>query len=411
MEKAFTELSVIEEDLARIVFLRGPDLPDAIQNKGIRFEFEWQKPPLTSYDAFLTGFIFLAMSRGGPFRIKGPLTIKALRNMQLFQEAWHCLRPEKYAVVPIEPDEVLLGHDSTSSPNNKWLSAFSGGADSTFLLLQNNHLLQGHNHLPVSHALLVHGFDVPYQDQTGFNLLREKVTPLLDSLSIAPIVIKTNVREYDLQKWEDSFMAQLVCCLQQFSADFSYGVVGSTQPYNALLLPWGSSAATDYLLSGTHMEIIHEGAAFSRTDKINLIAKNPLATKSLQICWAGIDRYKNCGICEKCVRTRLNFLACGMENPACFDSPFDLKMLDNISITSEALLNTFNTIVTFANRNKLSGPWLSNLNKLIRLSERQLTKPFLAALISPKRLIQVTKSLAGRGKRYLKRRFLATNTL
>lgn len=411
MEKAFTELSVIEEDLARIVFLRGPDLPDAIQNKGIRFEFEGQKPPLTSYDAFLTGFIFLAMSRSGPFRIKGPLTIKALRNMQLFQEAWRCLRPEKYAVVPIEPDEILFDDDSTSSPNKKWLSAFSGGADSTFLLLQNNHLLQDHNRFPVSHALLVHGFDVPYQDQTGLNLLREKVTPFLDSLSISPIVIKTNVREYDLQKWEDSFMAQLVCCLQQFSADFSYGVVGSTQPYNALLLPWGSSAATDYLLSSAHMEIIHEGAAFSRTEKIQLIAKNHLATQTLQVCWAGSDRYKNCGVCEKCVRTRLNFLACSVENPACFDSPFDLKMLDNISINSKALLNVANTIVTFAKHNQLSGPWLNKLKKLIRLSERQLSKPFLAALISPKRLIQITKSLAGRGKRYLKRRFFATNAL
>ena len=60
--------------------------------------------------------------------------------------------------------------------------------------------------------------------------------------------------------------------MQMFSAEFSHALVGSSEPYDALVLPWGSNPVTDRLLSGGRLAIVHDGAGFSRTDKISFLS-------------------------------------------------------------------------------------------------------------------------------------------
>ena len=81
-------------------------------------------------------------------------------------------------------------------------------------------------------------------------------------------IVRTNSKELRLQKWEDSCGAQLAACLHLFSADFSHALIGGSDAYDELWLPWGTNPVTDHLLSGGRMAIVHDGAAFCRTDKI-----------------------------------------------------------------------------------------------------------------------------------------------
>jgi Polysaccharide pyruvyl transferase len=78
--------------------------------------------------------------------------------------------------------------------------------------------------------------------------LINRTKPFLDELRLNLQIVRTNLREAGLQDWEDSFMSQLACCLHNYWHDFRFALVGSSEPYNGLALPWGSNPATDYLL-------------------------------------------------------------------------------------------------------------------------------------------------------------------
>ena len=168
----------------------------------------------------------------------------------------------------------------------------------------------------------------------------------------------------------------------------------------------GSNAATDYLLSNGSMDIVHEGAGFCRSEKVALILENSWVIPSLQICWSGKERFKNCGACEKCIRTRLNFIACGMKNPSCFELPFSPKMIDSLFVINADQLYELHSIAEFARNRGVKTQWLKKLNKRIQFLKKLLFG--VQAAISPLNqwLIRI-KNLRLRGTRNLKRRLLA----
>ena len=157
------------------------------------------------------------------------------------------------------------------------------------------------------------------------------------------------------------------------SAEFSTALIGSSEPYDALVLPWGSNPVTDHLLSGGNLTIVHDGAAFSRTDKIAFLSGVPSAVQSLKVCWEGKQQGRNCGVCEKCVRTQLNFLAIGVTQPPCFDAPLDLQRIPTIRIRNDALLAEFASILQYAEGRKINAEWVRLLRKRIRRGNRNWT--------------------------------------
>ena len=125
---------------------------------------------------------------------------------------------------------------------------------------------------------------------------------------------------------------------------------------------------TDHLLSGDMMTIVHDGAGYSRTEKAELLLGFPFVVEGLKVCWEGRDPEKNCGRCEKCLRTRLNFAAAGCNDPPCFSSAFDEKMLSELVVQSTAQLSELEAISSFARRRRLSYPWVNSLRRRIWLS-------------------------------------------
>ena len=138
--------------------------------------------------------------------------------------------------------------------------------------------------------VIVHGFDVRRENTSAFDELLERTKPLTDSLGLRVHVVRTDVREQLQQDWEDAHGALLAAILHQFSDRFEYGLIGSTNPYRYPLGAWGSLPTTDYLLSGGDFEIVHEGAGFTKTEKVGLIAGNPIARRAVKVCWEGPDR-------------------------------------------------------------------------------------------------------------------------
>jgi hypothetical protein len=252
------------------------------------------------------------------------------------------------------------------------MSAFSGGIDSSFTLLRNT-ARSGNHGYPVDTVLLVHGFDVSLSNCGDLQELIERTAPIRELTGVQLRIVRTNSKELRLQKWEYSFAAQLAACMHMYSAEFSLALVGSSEPYDALVLPWGSNPVTDHLLSGGRLRIVHDGAAFSRTDKTAYLSRFPAALESLKVCWEGKRQGRNCGICEKCVRTQLNFRAVGVMNSPCFDAPFELRRITDIRIRSEASLAELQSIVDYAGRRSIDDDWVRLLRRRVRRGLRNWT--------------------------------------
>jgi hypothetical protein len=313
-------------------------------------------------DGFVNAVIFYAMGSGQDVFVDGPMTRSSLLNLTAFQEAWSCWKPDIYRPIKIEPSSIA---DDAPRGQVQAIAAFSGGADSIFSVLRH-----ANDQYALSSVMLVHGFDVPTDRADDLNLLIERVRPLLDSLNLRPRIVRTNLAELRLQNWHDSFLAQLSCCLHNYSHEFRYGLTGSGEPYNALVLPWGQNPCTDYLLSGDAFSIVHDGAAFSRTEKIEAIARDPVATKAVKVCWSAADRSKNCGICEKCILTRLNFKAVGIDNPSCFDGEITPDQIRLSPLSYETQRAGFLSVLDYANRRGIRGDWLDFMEQSLRYHEK-----------------------------------------
>ncbi|HVJ32049.1 MAG TPA: hypothetical protein VND94_02945 [Terriglobia bacterium] len=350
----------------RTVFLSNIDDRDR-RDLAIFFDLldERNLPIPRALDGFVFGIVFYAMRLGQDIRVHGAMSAAALRNLREFQEAWVRWKPSRYNKVEIIPDTVL--GDAVFTRKDEAIAAFSGGVDSIFTLLRHATGTLGLGSYPLKHSvLMVHGFDVPLSELKQFDALRERTEPFLRELKVTAKTIRTNLKELALQSWEDSFSSQLACCLHNYAHDFGYALIGSSEPYDALVLPWGSNPATDYLLSGSALRIVHDGAGYSRTQKVETLAQNPLASAAVKVCWEGKETHRNCGICEKCVRTRLNYLAVGIADPACFDTPFDLATVKAINLRNDAQCAELISIATYAKAKGIEAPWLKALEARIR---------------------------------------------
>lgn len=342
-------------------------------------------------DGQLCNVIFHAMRQCRKLRVNGPISEKLFRNIALFQEAWHCHSPDDYQRVDIEPAELISSENvlKTQSSGNT-IQTFSGGVDSIFTMFRRDGATARGSAELTPTALLVHGFDVPLSNQADFDRLRKRIEKITNSAGVELNILRTSVREHLPGNWNHSHGAALASALHLYSHSSRLGKIASSDPYNYVsFVPhaWGSSPATDYLLSGDEMEIIHDGAGYSRPQKIAFLADRwPEALRLSQFCWQGNDRAANCGKCSKCVQTRLSLLAAGHSESICFDSKFQLKMIDRLTFSEETLGDLL-PLLDLARANGCAAPWVDSIKEQV--------SPFLPVMYRSNRSI-------GRSIRYFK---------
>lgn len=351
-------------------------------------------PPLV-WDGFLFGLLLWLMETGKAVHIEGPISLQALRNAIELQDVWALWCPDRYKRVEIEADTVI---DLPSSSTKPVINAFSGGADSIFSLLRHRLKWLGPASRDVGGALLVHGFDIPLSDNNAFEQLVKRCSALLREMEVPLYVARTNLRSAN-QLWDHSFAAQIACCLHQFAGDYSGGIIGSSEPYDNQVFPWGSTPITDPLLSGA-FTVIHDGAGYSRTAKLEHIRHNDLALRTLKVCWAGSRRDENCGECEKCTRTRLNLLAVGVSAPECFDGPLELSAVRRMTIPSTIHAAELQSILNYARDHDIDDEWVNVLQARLN---RYRVESRISALKERARG-SIGDSVMWRAARWLKRR-------
>jgi hypothetical protein len=198
---------------------------------------------------------------------------------------------------------------------------FSGGIDS-LATLRSNRLYYSKEHPGyIKDGLLVYGLEVREM---------EKFEPVLDMLStlgqgadVTLVPVYTNIIVLGSEKnaafwgdfWIHEYMGATFASIAHLFSN-RLGVLSINSCHDIPnLMPYGSHPLLNPMYSSSDLRIRHEGIHLSRFEKVKLISEWDLALQHLRVC--NDSKYYrtgmlNCANCEKCVRTMLALLACGV---------------------------------------------------------------------------------------------------
>ncbi|MGK3649167.1 hypothetical protein [Pseudarthrobacter enclensis] len=356
------------------------DIPGRARQE-LRFEYlDGALDPAAGADAFVLGSMLLLMEAGFPVHVHGSMSSRCLWNISELQHIWARWKPASYKRVEITADVLNHGFPEEGPA----LAAFSGGVDACFTV--QRHLKPGTLMASkLEAALFVQGFDIPEHDDALFSLARKRGEAILSRTPIRSLGLRTNFKALG-QDWQDSHGLGIAACLSLFQTTYSLALIGSGSPYEALRLGWGSSPISDHLFSTGRMEIRHDGAGASRTEKVAAIVAWPEVARGVRVCWEGADYGQNCGQCEKCVRTYLNFRAAGIERPECFESYPSSRAIRWTRAATPPRFYGIKEILEYAESRGCQGQWVADLRFAVRLNRAKLLvkrMPLVDQLLSP----------------------------
>jgi hypothetical protein len=254
----------------------------------------------TSGDAWLALLLPFAVHLSEPLTISRPVDHELFVNVHELMRVWNCWYPH-LSPIRIEAD---VRDQATQRAFGATAALFSGGVDAWFTFLTNNDPGRA-DRTPIDDLLCVWGLDIPLSRPDDFSMLSQALASATSGSGTAFVDVATNLHQTPW--WARSEWGPVAhgCALAAISHAlgnrYSRLLVPSSHRYDDLV-PWGSHPLTDPLLSSSLTRIVHDGAAFSRVQKMEEIAKSQEALDSLQVCWAS-GRYQNCGECPKCLRS------------------------------------------------------------------------------------------------------------
>lgn len=330
-----------------------------------------QPPPTENWLAMCC--LFPAMQCGESLHIAGRVDYDVLQNLAELNVIWNTWKPDVYYRIELSAD-VVLAPVSPPSGGKGHVFAYSGGVDAMAALLRHSEPGLGWRRRAVGAALIVHGFDIPLTDHLAWQVATDSSQRVLDELGVQLLRLRTNLRELP-HDWNDCFVLALAGVANAVGAGFDGLVYGSdSRDYESPIIPWGSNPIGDRWCSSVRFPAFADGCEMSRADKLAVISNFQDVGRYLRVCWQTSAGGRNCGLCEKCLRTQLMFLASGLDIPECFlrrISPGDLR---GIRLTKTSHEKNMSDVVALAEANNLNEWWLSELRDLLRRERRRRSR-------------------------------------
>jgi hypothetical protein len=256
---------------------------------------------LERYDPFIIGLLPAAMARGENLEVDGSIDIQLHNNLNdaiaLF-ETWFPKEVKKNKI-------TCNGYTHDSKIGSRIMSFFSGGVDAVFNCVYFDSV---YTNYPVTDLVLVQGMDIGLGETPLWNETCARLGDTASKLGKNLITVKTNLRDFQhdyVNYTHTGFGPILGSVSNLFSPDVRLSLIGSYGLFSELA-PHASGPLIDRLWSSSNQSVTHFTPRFSRLDKIRWIAKlNQDCLKNLRVCWKNPAGSYNCGICEKCLRTRM----------------------------------------------------------------------------------------------------------
>jgi hypothetical protein len=191
--------------------------------------------------------------------------------------------------------------------------------------MRNRRLYREGDAAYIREVLFIHGFDIGKRprdpEHERFRMARQHLEPVVAETGVRLIICRTNLRhlpskpDFWTYRHNGAALAAVGHAAILGSAFF---FIGASHHVAHHRVPMGSHSAVDGLFSSQRITVVHDGARFSRLDKVRDLATWPTALAALRVCPARPMDSANCGRCEKCLRTRLELLAAGVEETSAF---------------------------------------------------------------------------------------------
>ena len=322
-----------------------------------------ERASLTSADdPFVLAVAFHALSAGADLEVHGTLSPSLLRGLEEFQIAWCRWRPDRYGRFEVRAEAE---REQTRAASDKTVLAFSGGLDSCGTAWRHTRGEMGRRRRTLASAVMVHGFDIPLQQDDVFASAVDSSRAMMDDIGVPLVPMKCNARQLR-GKWEDQHGAALAACLHLLGGGYSTGLIASSHVYDGLRFPWGSNALTDPMLSSDAFAIVHDGCDLTRWEKADVVAEWGAAQRHLRVCWQGEHLDRNCGVCVRCVGTAFCFAVMGRPIPSALAVPSPeegVRRLSALEPNPIQLRHLANMAAT-ARRKGIGDLWVAELEQL-----------------------------------------------
>jgi Polysaccharide pyruvyl transferase len=307
--------------------------------------------PLTpSADAALAATAMPAMAHGGTLRMSDPVSPRMLRGQREFQaiqRSWSLDWPFTDSLREVEV-EAPVREPGATAPKGRVAAFFSGGVDSWGIVLENPDLTD---------LIFVRGFDLPHSG-AGAALADEVEGRLREAaadLGLPLHVVVTNLRDLSDAHlpWDVFFGCADVAVAHFLAPLFDRVLIAGDSDYE-VQVRYGANLLVDQLWSSEELEIVDAGGRFSRMQRLERLVENPVACRSLRVCWEIPDQTYNCGHCRKCLMTMIALEAIGARERVTSFPPelnLDPKILAEISINHVVSLTLWEDILDVIREN------------------------------------------------------------
>lgn len=271
-------------------------------------------------DAFLAACFPLAIAHGeSRVRIEGqpcPMLVEGLYTAHAWWTSWGGAS----AMPAIETSGRVARAGLTGA--RRGVAFLSGGVDGLHMLMRNRRLYRREDPAYIRDALFIHGFDIGKRardpEDARFRTALRHLEPLAAEAGLRLIWCRTNLRHLPSRPdfWYCRHNGAALAAVGHAAICGTAFLFIAASHDIANPVPIGSHPAVDGLFSSQRVTVIHDGARFARFQKVRELASWPAALAALRVCPSNPGDELNCGVCEKCLRTRLELLAAGVEETA-----------------------------------------------------------------------------------------------
>ncbi|MFO6423505.1 hypothetical protein [Motilimonas sp. KMU-193] len=278
----------------------------------------------------------------------------------------------------------------------------SGGVDSMANFCRSVQIYPAQHPRRFSHAFFVYGMDLgdpnkPAAHQTYQDTVTA-LTELVQQHGCDLVPVSTNVRQlYSHWRFYADYhfgpmMAGIAHALSADTREFTISLDNQIQNY----IPRGSHPLLNKYFSSSFLTSQGLLEAYTRLEKYQFFQGFPDAVSRLRVCHnPPSGQYTNCGKCEKCIRTKLELLACGyLEQATSFeDSGVTAGQVEQIELSNileiefyqgieQALaLKQYDQLAKIIH-NKLAKAWRLRLKHwLLQFDQRYLNQTILKTKI------------------------------
>ncbi|HEY3910989.1 MAG TPA: hypothetical protein VGM07_14005 [Stellaceae bacterium] len=273
-------------------------------------------------DPFLCACFPLAAVHGeARIRVEAPacpMLVEGLRTAHAWWSGWGGMPGPAPAI-----ETGARGGTPSAEPGPRRGAAFlSGGVDGLHLLMRNRRLYRRDDPAYIRKALFIHGFDIGKRARAPelerFRAALCRLQPVAAETGLRLVPCRTDLRHLpsrpDFWTYRHNGAA-LAAVAHAALLNPALLFVGASH-HAANPVPMGSHPAVDGLFSSQRITIVHDGARFTRLEKVRDLAAWPTALAALRVCPEVEGTQANCGRCEKCLRTRLELFVAGVEETA-----------------------------------------------------------------------------------------------